>query len=119
MTDRRKTSSAAPQERRRRNRRASPRWLLDFEVRLDWEGQSLTCRGYEIGAGGLSIVSEKQIPSDAEIAVEYRLDREATPVKVKGTVRHVQGSRVGIEFLNLGMKDRLALLDYCEKLKVV
>jgi len=119
MTERRKTPSAAARERRKRNRRASPRWLLDFEVRLDWEGQSVTCRGYEIGVGGLSLTCEKRLPAEAEIAIEYRLDCEARLVKVKGTVRHVEGARVGIEFLSLGMKDRLALLDYCEKLKMV
>ena len=119
MTERRKTPSAIALERRKRNRRASPRWLLEFEVRLDWEGQSASCRGYEIGAGGLSVTCEKQLPLEREIAVEYRLDCEAAPVKVKGTVRHVEGARVGIEFLSLSMKDRLALLDYCEKLKLV
>ena len=93
--------------------------MLDFEVRLDWEGNSVTCRGYEIGSGGLSLICERPLPSKAEIEVEYRLDPKATPVNVKGTVRYVQGPRVGIEFLNLGMKDRLALVDYCEKLKTV
>jgi len=118
MSDRRKTTSRA-QDRRKRNRRASPRWVLDFEVRLQWENQSATCRGYEIGAGGLSLTCEKPLPTKAEITVEYRLDSDSPLVSVKGTVRHVEGSRVGIEFLNLGMKDRLALLDYCEKLNIV
>ena len=118
MTDRRKTQSAATFERRKRNRRSSPRWLLNFEVCLYWEGQSVACRAYEIGTGGLSLTCERQLPSETEILVEYRLDCEAAPVKVKGTIRHVDGVRVGIEFLSLGMKDRLALVDYCEKLEM-
>src|SRR5437763_9874243 len=118
MTDRIKSASAAALERRRRNRRSSPRWLLDFEVQLEWENESLKCRGYEIGTGGLSINSLHPLPKEVEIAVEYRLDSGSAPVRVKGTVRHIQGTRVGIEFLSLGMKDRLALVRYCEKLKM-
>lgn len=119
MIDRRKSTGSGPLERRKRNRRAFPRWLLDFEVRLKWENQSLTCQGYEIGAGGLSIVVDRELPVEIEIDVEYRLDGKTPPVKVKGTVRHVHSNRYGIEFLNLGMKDRLALCEYCENLKTV
>ena len=119
MIDRRKSTGTGALERRKRNRRAFPRWLLDFEVRLHWDKQSVTCRGYEIGAGGLSVVCDKELPPELEIEVEYRLDSKTPPVKVKGILRHVHSARYGIEFLNLGMKDRLALVEYCENLKTV
>jgi hypothetical protein len=38
-------------------------------------------------------------------------------VRVKGAVRHAEGEHAGIEFLNLTMQDRLALVEFCEKLK--
>jgi hypothetical protein len=119
MIDRRKTTASADLERRKRNRRAFPRWLLDFEVRLRWDNESISCRGYEICEGGLSVICEKELPAETEIDVEYRLAAHVAPVSVKGNVRHVEGIRYGIAFLNLGMKDRLALVEYCEKLKPV
>ena len=119
MLDRRKTTTTAALERRKRNRRAYPRWLLDFDVRLRWNYQSIHCQGYEISAGGLSIICDKELPAETEIEVEYQLDSQTSPVCVKAIVRHVEKNRYGIEFLNLGMKDRLALVEYCEKLKTV
>ena len=119
MIDRRKTESSSALERRKRNRRAFPRWLLDFDVHLRWKDQSVACRGYEIGAGGLSVLCDTQLPVEVEIDVEYRLAAHLAPVRVKGSVRHVETTRWGIEFLNLGMKDRLALVEYCENLKTV
>jgi c-di-GMP-binding flagellar brake protein YcgR len=119
MVDRRKKTSTASLERRRRNRRAFPRWVLDFDVELQWDNQSTSCRGYEISEGGLSVVCEQEIPREIEIEIEYRLPGSAAAVNVKGTVRHVERNRYGIEFLNLGMKERLALVEYCEKSKTV
>ena len=119
MTERRRSTTTAALERRKRNRRAFPRWLHDFEVRLSWERQSVACRGYEIGEGGLSVTCERSVPSEAEIDVEYRLDSKASPVHVKGVVRYIQSGHFGIEFLNLGIKDRLAIVEFCEKLKTI
>ena len=115
----RKSTTPVGLERRKRNRRAFPRWLLDFDVVLRWQDQFTSCRGYEIGEGGLSVVSETELPMEIEIDIEYRLDRSTAPVRVKGTVRYLEAGRYGIEFLNLGMKERLALVEYCEKLKTV
>lgn len=119
MIDRRKNPTTAALERRRRNRRAFPRWVLDFDVELQWDNQSISCRGYEISEGGLSVVCDKEIPPETEIEIKYRLPANAAAVSVKGTVRHVERNRYGIEFLNFGMKDRLALVEYCEKSKTV
>lgn len=117
--DRRKTTTTAALGSRKRNRRAFPRWILDFPVVLRWQGHTVSCRGYEIGEGGLSVVSKKELPAEIEMEIEYRLDPNVSPVSVKGTVRYMTSSLYGIEFLNLGMKDRLALVEYCEKLKTV
>jgi hypothetical protein len=117
--DRRRTTTTAALERRKRNRRAFPRWILDFPVVLRWQGQTLSCQGYEIGEGGLSVVSKKELPAEVEVEIEYRLDSHSSPVRLKGIVRYATSTLYGIEFLNLGMKDRLALVEYCEKLKTV
>jgi len=119
MRDRRKTKTTTALERRKRNRRAFPRWLLEFDVEVRWENRSIFCRGFEIGEGGLSVQSETELPAEVELDVQYCLDDNTPPVSVKGVVRYVHASHYGIEFLNLGMKDRLALVEFCEKLKTV
>jgi hypothetical protein len=116
---RRTTTTTAALRRRKRNRRAFPRWILDFPVVLRWQDETVSCRGYEIGEGGLSVVSKKELPAEIEMDIEYRLDPNVSPVSVKGIVRYVTPRFYGIAFLNLGMKDRLALVEYCEKLKTV
>ena len=65
------------------------------------------------------MICDEKLPGEVEIDVEYRLAAQFSPVRVKGVVRHVETTRWGIEFLNLGMKDRLALVEYCENLKTV
>lgn len=119
MSERRKTTTTAALERRKRNRRAFPRWQLDFEVRVRWNKQWAMCRGYEIGEGGLSLASEKDLPRETEIDVQYRLNSKMAPVSVKGIVRYLERGRFGIEFLSLSIKNRLALVNYCEKLKTI
>jgi len=119
MSDRRKTKTTPALERRKRNRRAFARWPFEFDVRLNWGKQTVLCRGYEIAEGGLSLVCEIPLPKETEIDIEYRLRPDATPVVVKGMVRYVEGVHFGLEFLNLGLKDRLSLVEHCEKLDPV
>lgn len=119
MNDRRKTKTTPALERRKRNRRAFTRWPFQFDVRLTWGKQTVLCRGYEIAEGGLSLVCEMPLPKETEIEIEYRLRPDAIPVVVKGMVRYVEGAHFGLEFLNLGLKDRLSLVEHCEKLDPV
>jgi len=119
MSDRRKTKTTPALERRKRNRRAFTRWPFEFDVRLTWGKQTVLCRGYEIAEGGLSLVCEIPLPRDTELEIEYRLHPDAGSVIVKGMVRYVEGAHFGLEFLNLGLKDRLSLVEHCEKLDFV
>ena len=119
MSERRRGRTTAALERRKRNRRAFPRWQLDFEVNVRLSKNWIRCRGYEIGEGGLSLVSQTDLPLEIEIDVQYRLDSQRAPVNVKGIVRYLEGGRFGIEFLSLGIKDRLALVHYCKKLETI
>jgi len=64
MKDRRESTTSSARERGKRNRRAFPRWVLDFDVRLSWESHSVTGRGYEIGAGGISLTAEREPPAE-------------------------------------------------------
>jgi hypothetical protein len=109
--------SGARKENQKPNRRAFPRWAAKIEVRLSWTSESVIVQAVEISEGGLTILSERPLPLQTEIEVAYRLRTDRSWVRVKGVVRHAEGDRVGVEFLNLTMKDRLALVEFCEKLK--
>lgn len=119
MSDRRQTKTTPALERRKRNRRAFTRWPFEFDVRLTWGKQTVLCRGYEIAEGGLSLTCEIPLPRDTEIEIEYRLRPQANPVVVKGMVRYAEDALFGLEFLNLALKDRLSLVEHCEKLDLV
>jgi hypothetical protein len=108
--------SGPRREHHKRNRRAFPRWATKIEVRLSWAAESVMVQAFEISEGGLSILCERPLPLQTEIEVAYRLRTDRSWVRVKGVARHAQGDRVGIEFLNLTMKDRLGLVEFCEKL---
>jgi hypothetical protein len=104
-------------ERHKPNRRAFPRWTTQIDVRLSWATESVLVQAFDISEGGLKISCDAPLPLQTEIEVAYRLLTDRSWVRVKGVVRHVEGDRAGIEFLNLTMKDRLALVEFCEKLK--
>ena len=108
--DRRKQPASVRRERRESNRRAFPRWPLKFEVRFGAGKEMTPAEGYEIGDGGLSFKTSNPIPLETELNLEYRLTSDHPWVKVKGVVKHCRHHRVGTEFLNLRMKDRLEIL---------
>lgn len=112
--DRRKpVPPLAAGERRSSNRRAFPRWPVTFEVRYGATAKEMTpAEGYEIGEGGLSFKCDQHIPVESELQLEYKLNDEIGWVKLRGIVRHSRAKRIGTEFLNLRMKDRLALVRF-------
>jgi hypothetical protein len=72
----------------------------------------------EIGEGGLSFYSEEALQEESEINIEYRLttaDALAKGdgwVRLRAVVRHLQDGKVGVEFLNLRLSDRLKIVDF-------
>ena len=108
--ERRKHASSVRRERRDSNRRAFPRWPLEFEVRFGTGKEMTPAEGYEIGEGGLSFRTPNPIPLETELNLEYRLTSDHPWVKLKGVVKHSKHERIGAEFLNLRMKDRLEIV---------
>lgn len=105
-------------EHRTVNRRAFPRWNTQFEVRFGTGKEMLDAEPLEIGEGGLSFGTDKLLPLETELTVEYRLPNDDKHwVKIKGVVRHSEGRKLGVEFLNLRRADRLKIIDYISALK--
>lgn len=118
MTNIRKAPVEVPEDHRKGNRRAFPRWKMDFEVRYQINDKWLEGEPCEIGEGGLSLFAEKLVPLDSEIFVQYRLGSEKNKeskegwITVKSVVRHAKGNSLGVEFLNLRRQERLKILDF-------
>ena len=115
MTDIRKTAVEVPEDHRKGNRRAFPRWKMDFEVRYQVNDKWLDGKPCEIGEGGLSLFAEKLVPLESEIFVQYRLGAGESKdewITVKSIVRHAKDNSLGVEFLNLRRQDRLKILDF-------
>ena len=118
MADTRKAPVEVPEDHRKGNRRAFPRWKMDFEVRYQVNDKWLEGKPSEIGEGGLSLFAEKLVPLESEIFVQYRLGGKESKdgwITVKSIVRHAQDDSLGVEFLNLHRLDRLKILDFINK----
>jgi len=105
--------SAQAKDRRAGNRRAYTRFASTFEVRYA-EGKDplQTGKPMEISEGGLSLETEDLLPLETHVNVEFKLEGSKEWVKVKSVVRHSEGKKLGLEFLNLKMHDRLKIVDY-------
>lgn len=98
------------------NRRAFPRWAGHFELRCKIGMESVDGSPFEISEGGLSFEVNRPLPVGTELELEYRLQGSQDAwVKVRTIVRHADGNRVGVEFLNLKLADRLQIVDSIAK----
>jgi c-di-GMP-binding flagellar brake protein YcgR len=120
MADTRKVPVEVPEDHRKGNRRAFPRWKMDFSVRYQPKDKWLDAQPCEIGEGGLSFFVENLVPLESEIFVQYRLGRGESKdewITVKSIVRHAKDNSLGVEFLNLRRNDRLKILDFVNQPK--
>jgi hypothetical protein len=97
------------------NRRAFPRWKATFEVRYGAGKELLEGKPAEIGEGGLAFIAQQPMPLETELTLHYRI-AGGEWVKLKAIVRHAEGQKIGAEFLNLRMSDRLRLVDFISTL---
>ena len=101
---------------RANNRRAFPRWSTVFEVRFGAAKYLPVAAPLEIGEGGLSFRCDQIFPVGTEMTLEYRLTGTIAVdtgwVIVRAVVRHSSVEKIGVEFLNLRLHDRLRIVDY-------
>jgi hypothetical protein len=99
-------------QKRAGNRRAYPRFSAMFEVRYAENKEPMqTGKPLEISEGGLSFETQDLLPLETQVNVEFKLDGAKDWIKVKGVVRHSKGKKLGVEFLNLRISDRLKIVD--------
>jgi hypothetical protein len=67
----------------------------------------------EISLGGLSIVTKKPYPANAEIDVTFSLPFAGPPIFCRGEVSYaIEGRGMGIRFLEMSEESRLALRQF-------
>lgn len=94
------------------NRRAFPRWPYPFDLLYGPARERRSAEPLEIGEGGLSFYTNSRLELGSEVNVEFRLGPEQEWVQVRCVVRHCDGRKIGVEFLNLRMADRLRIVDF-------
>ena len=94
------------------NRRAFPRWPYPFDLLYGPAQERRSADPLEIGEGGLSFYTSSRLDLGSEVNVEFRLGPEQEWVLVRCVVRHCDGKKIGVEFLNLRMADRLRIVDF-------
>jgi hypothetical protein len=94
------------------NRRAFPRWPYPFDLLYGPARERRSADPMEIGEGGLSFYTSSVLPLGSEVNVEFRLGPQEEWVLVRCRVCHSDGKKIGVEFLNLRMADRLRIVDF-------
>ena len=109
--------SGKQDDRTSNNRRAFPRWPLPFDLLYGKGTERRSVEPLEIGEGGLSFRTNSEVQLESEVHIEFRLGPEQEWVHVKGIIRHVEEKKIGVEFLNLRMADRLRIVDFMSQKK--
>lgn len=96
------------------NRRSRPRWGASFPVQYGKAKEGLL-RGEaaDISAEGLGFVAEYPLPQGRNIEVRFRIAPGASLIICPSAiVRHSEGNRAGVEFLELAVLDRLQIWNH-------
>jgi hypothetical protein len=94
------------------NRRAFPRWPMPYDLIYGKARERRSAEPLEISECGLSFRTSPEPVLGSEIAVEFRFGPHEEWIQVLGVVKYVEEKKVGIEFLNLRMADRLRIIDF-------
>jgi len=95
--------AAAPgmtaEEKSSRDRRAGPRWRLEFPVAYwDPEQHEQSGKAADVSASGLGFFVEVPATVGAPTRVRFTLPASKETFELLGTVRSASGSRIGIQF---------------------
>jgi PilZ domain len=91
--------SVFPRTRRADEKRTNDRYAVPFEVRYGVGKDLAVGEGCDLGAEGLAFVGPTSYAPGTELELRYRLEPQAMWTRVRALVRHVNGSRTGVEFL--------------------
>lgn len=82
-----------------RERRAGPRWHLEFPVAYwDPEEQEMSAQAADLSASGLGFFVEVPAAVGAATKVRFTLPASKETFELMGTVRSASGNRIGIQF---------------------
>jgi len=92
-------------------RRSQNRIPVDFEVRYGIGGGGLLSgEGHDLSGGGMSFSGGVGYPPGTELELRYRFTGEAKWTKVRALVRHRDGDRMRVKFLDFREGDAPKIL---------
>jgi uncharacterized protein (TIGR02266 family) len=97
-------------------KRAHPRVPLVAKVDVGGEGHSFLAVAQDISAGGMRIATANPLPVGASLEISFILPGSGRTFRVRAVVRHVvEGSAMGVQFLDLSPDDKAALREFTKK----
>ncbi len=97
---------------RTEERRAFRRWPVRVAVECQGRAGTMKAEVVEFSEAGLTFTSERKFLIGEEITLRFNLPKHTKPIKVMAAVRQVRGNTIGVEFLNLQLKDRVSIQDF-------
>ncbi len=99
------------------DRRSSPRLALTAAIRYGTNDELSTGELTDVSAGGIGITGEKTYPIGTELQLRFRSRTSKSDLlTLRAVVRHHQGKRMGLEFINVPMTDFHRTLNMIERL---
>lgn len=97
-------------------RRRFTRVPLSTAATLEWAGQEYILSSHNVSEGGMRAEASHDLPPQAEGLISFNLDPENVPFACRCRVLYsIDGSGVGIEFLELSEESRLVLKHFVDQ----
>lgn len=93
------------------NRRSFPRWPVSCEVMCGDGKDFARADGCEISEVGIAFTTPQEYPVGSELDLRYRFTPGEDWVDVRVSIRHRRGDKIGAQFLNLPLKERVKFWD--------
>ncbi len=97
---------------RTEERRAFRRWPVRLAIVCHTAGGPIDADVLEMSEGGLTFTCERPFKLGDEITLHCYLTEQSKPINVRAAVRQLRGNKIGTEFLNLRLQDRVRMQDF-------
>ena len=101
-----------------RERRAFPRWTVPFRFTAHNKSETFPGVITDISEHGPRVAAKQPVAVGDELNITWNIDSDASPFEVRCVVRNIGEGQVGVEFLNVGLTDRLRIVDLFRSLDV-
>ena len=94
-------------------KRVHPRVPLVTKVEAEAEGHSFLAVTQDVSSGGMRIATANPLALGAHLQLVFVLPGSERKIHVRAVVRHIiEGTAMGIQFLDISPEDKAALLEF-------